>query len=112
MKKKPRKWKVDELTIVLIVAIAIIVLSVFLKGSHSEKKSAEEITVKLISDPKMSLIRNGQLDQAKLNAIQNMDYDSLKTSLESNNDFCLYIEDEQGNVLLSKESAELKGACR
>ena len=112
MEKKTRKWKVDELTMVFIVAIAIIALSLLLRKENDAKQSAEEITVRIIGNPNLNLVKNGQVDQSQLNEIQKMDYQQLKNSIQSDSDFCLYIEDENGNVILYKGSDALRGACR
>ena len=42
-----------------------------------------------------------------------MDYDSLKKSFKASRDFCIYIEDEKGNILLSKSAPSLNkdGFC-
>lgn len=96
---------------VLVIGAIVVVLTLFL-NNQGPKITAEDITVKIINDPKLSLVIDGQVDQTKLSELQSMDYSSLKTSLNSGNDFCVSMQDEKGEVILLKEGPGLQGACK
>ena len=54
-----------------------------------------------------SLIRvidNNEINLTKAGALKNLDYDQLKKKLRIEGDFCIYLEDKQGNLVLINNS--------
>lgn len=70
---------------------------------------AEIITNMILDDHKSSFANKGIVDETKLEQIKNMDYEDFKKLLNAKNDFCVYMEDEKGNVILAKGSSKLNG---
>ena len=103
-----KKFKIDEITLVLIVALIAMAVSVQ-KGISGPEMEAEKITAMILDNHKISFANNGVIDDAKLEKIESMDYYEFKKSLNAKSDFCVYIEDENGNVLLAKGSSKLSG---
>ena len=103
-KSKP---KIDEITLVLIVAVISLIATVYSKMHEPKEMEAEKIKNVLLDDHRMSLASNGIIDQNKLDEIKNMPYSYLKSSINAKNDFCFYIEDGNGNVILAKGSSRL-----
>ena len=101
------KFKIDEITLILIVAIIAIFVSIYHKSSQSPVMEAKKITEVLTDDHGISFASNGIVDANKLEKIKNMDYTDLKSSMNMKNDFCFYIEDEKGDVILAKGSSKL-----
>jgi hypothetical protein len=102
--------KIDEITLVLIVAVLAMAVSVYDKMSKSgneQKTEAEKITEILLDEHSMSFANNGIVDENKLKEIQTMNYNDFKNSLKVKNDFCIYIEDKKGNIVLAKGSSKL-----
>ena len=111
--KKPNKFNFKINEVVLVLIIAIIVIS-YEKSRNISPIEAERITRLIIDDHKISFANNSVLDENKLKDIQKMDYKELKEQLKAKKDFCLYLEDEKGNVILAKGSQKLSkdgGAC-
>lgn len=104
-KIKPSKFKIDEISLVLIVAIIIIAMTISQKTNH--EKDTGNIMRMILNDNSATLSANGVIDQAELEKIQNMDYEQLKKYLNMKKDFCLYVEDENGNIIMSKGSSKL-----
>ena len=108
--KKPTKktnFRIDEIALVLVVAVLAIFVSVYEKSGDVKKIDAREITEIMMDDHHLSFANNGVIDDGKLKEIQKMDYTTLKSQLNAKNDFCMYIEDENGNVIVAKGSSKL-----
>ena len=108
------KFKIDEITLVLIVALIAMIVGIYEKNNQTTVKEAEKITDNILENNAISLVSNGVINEAKLTEIKNMDYEEIKKMLNIDEDFCIYIEDENGNVILNKGSAELSkdGVCK
>lgn len=105
--KMPKSdFKVDEIALVLIVAISAIIIS-FCARNQTSVEDAKEITEIILDNYGIILANNGTIDENKLKEIQHMDYDNFKKYLKVKNDFCIYIEDENGNTILAKGSPKL-----
>ena len=100
-------FKIDEIMLVLIVAVIAIAVSVYDKLNEPAGMEAEKITEMILDDHKVSFANNGVVDESQLEKIRNMDYEDFKKSLDAKNDFCVYIEDENGNTILAKGSSKL-----
>ncbi|HLF66083.1 MAG TPA: hypothetical protein VI522_00545 [Gammaproteobacteria bacterium] len=100
------KFKIDEITLVLIVALIAMVVGVYNKTAKLEME-AGKIAEVILDDHAISFVNNGVIDGDKLSQIQNMDYNQFKDYLKVKNDFCIYIEDGNGNILLAKGSSKL-----
>ena len=102
MVKKPN-FKIDEILLVFIVAVIIIVIGMYEKASQPVSPlEAEKIAEDILNGNVVGLIEGGEINALKLQEIQDIDYDDLKELLNAKNDFCIYIEDENGNIILSK----------
>jgi hypothetical protein len=60
---------------------------------------SEVIAVKLSNDPLLRVTEENQLNIQKLNNLTTLGYEQLRTQLGVKNEFCIYLEDEQGNVV-------------
>ena len=63
----------------------------------------------ILDDHSMSFASNGVIDETQMKKIENMNYADFKDSLKVKNDFCIYIEDGNGAVILSKGSSRFNG---
>ena len=102
------KFKIDLVALVLIVAFLALAVSVYNKmGTKPKMTEAEKITEIILDNHKISFATNGIIDENKLKQIQGMSYESFKESLSINNDFCILLEDADGNIILSKGTSKL-----
>ncbi len=105
---KKTKFRIDEIVLVLVVISLALVVSVYEKSGGTGKAiDANEITEIIMDNHYISFANNGVVDEGKLKEIQQMDYVTLKSQLNAKNDFCVYIEDSDGNVLVAKGSSKL-----
>ena len=102
------KLRIDGMSILLAMGI-LAVIAVIYTELNKPAMEAEKITNMILDDHKSSFANNGIVDEIKLEKIRNMDYGDFKKSLNAKNDFCVYIEDENGNLILAKGSAKLNG---
>lgn len=110
MKQKDQSkpnYKIDEIWIVFIVAIVAIAVSFYDKANNNKMTDAEKITGIILDNHEISILTNGSVNQNKLNNIQNMDYSKLKSYFNVKEEFCMYLEDGNGKILLAKGSSKL-----
>ena len=99
-------FKIDEIALVLIVAFVAMAVGISDKTSKPEM-GAEKITEIILDDHEISFANDGVIDENKLRQVQNMDYKEFKNHLNARNDFCIYIEGVNGNIILAKGSSKL-----
>ena len=108
MKHKPNPiFKIDEVTLVLVVAIIAIIVSI--NSKIDSRNEAEKITDMLFDDHAISFANGGVIDENKLKEIETINYSDFKNVLKAKDDFCIYIEDENGKIILAKGSTKLSG---
>lgn len=107
-RKNKIDFKVDEITLVLIVVAFAFFVSVYEKSTGSRQIDAQKITELIFDDHEISFVSNGVVDEDKMKEMQQTDYVTLKNQLNAKNDFCLYMEDANGNVIVAKGSSKLK----
>ena len=103
-----KRFRIDEITLVIIVIALAFIVGIYEKSGNSAKRiDAYEITEIIFDDHYMSFVNDGVIDPQKLEEIKKMDYIALKNGIDAKNDFCMYIEDTDGNVILAKSSSKL-----
>ena len=72
----------------------------------SDLKEQASVIIKQATDEGSTVaVVNGQeLNISKFGQLKNMSYDELKSALKMEGDFCIYVEDENGNLLLVNNS--------
>ncbi len=106
---KKTNFKIDEIVLVLVVAFIAIIVSVYDNAVKKPVIEAERITMMLLDDHEISFASNGIVDENKVREVQQMPYSQLKKFFNAKKDFCFYIEDENGNIILAKGSSKLNG---
>ena len=108
-KSKPKNFNVDSVSLILLMVLLAVIIGLLTKPSETKIGSleAEKITEMIFDDHIMSFATGGVIDEKKLQAIKGINYDEFKKSLNVKNDFCIYLEDENGNVILSKGPSKL-----
>ena len=101
------KFKFDEVTLAVIVILIAAAVSIYDKASKPQTAEAEKIAEAITDGQGMSFASGGVIDESKLREIKNINYADLKKSVNAKNDFCIYIEDENGNIILAKGSPGL-----
>lgn len=105
--KKGQTFSTDAIVAVVMFVIAVIMLY-YLSGpattnKQSEKlqSEAEKLPATLSSQQNLSsiFIQGSRIDEQKLSEAINLNYDNLKSLLGVGSDFCIYLEDENGNIV-------------
>lgn len=105
--KKGQTWSTDALVAVAMFILAVIMLY-YLSGSattdrRSEKLQSEsdKLPATLSSQQNLSsvFIQGSKIDEQKLREAISMSYDNLKSLLGVQSDFCIYLEDGNGNIV-------------
>ena len=102
-KKQPKKGfpkRFDEITLLLIVVFIAVTATIITKSYKNGDNEAEKITESIFSNGNV-------IDGNKIMQIQKMDYPDLKKSINAKGDFCIYLEDDKGQVILAKGTSKL-----
>ena len=102
------KSRIDGINILAVIGALAVTASIY-SELNKPKLEAEMITNIILDNHKASFANNGIVDETKMEKIRDMDYEDLKKSLNAKNDFCVYIEDENGKMILAKGSSKLNG---
>ena len=97
------KPKIDEIALVLIVAVIAIIISFYHKSSSTTQEQ-RLLTAIILEDKTLLFTNDGIINENELMRIKNMDYEQLKKSLNIKEDFCIYLEDENGRIIVAKGS--------
>lgn len=101
-------FKINEIALVFIVALAAVIVSIYDRANTPPAElEAEKITAMILDEGSIGFVSGGMVDEAKLRELQTTDYGALKKHFNVKNDFCVYIEDESGEVILAKGSSKL-----
>lgn len=105
--KKGQTWSTDAtVAVVLFVLVAIILF--YLTGPASSNKSSEGLQSdadklpSVLSSPRnftVGFIKNSRVDDVKLFEAMNQSYETLKQAFGITSDFCIYFEDDKGNIV-------------
>jgi hypothetical protein len=93
-----QKNEIDELWLVLVVAIFIMLISIVAKKNDL---SEEAVTIldELTDNNNYSFAPNNVLYAERFEKVSKMGYIELKNTLNVKNEFCIYFEDKNGNLI-------------
>ncbi|MBI1936102.1 hypothetical protein HYS31_06695 [Candidatus Woesearchaeota archaeon] len=114
--KKSQSMSMDIMIGVVVFLASFLVIFAMLNSSKG--KTAEELKQKAsqvikeagASDPTIRLTDNNEINETKMNRLKNMSYDALKKKFGIEEDICIYIEDERGNIIILNNSYKGIGA--
>ena len=108
--KKAQTWSVDIILGILVFMGAFIIFYAVLNQSPNTKvknlKQEASIVIKQVSsdDTQLRIIDQNELNISRAGELKNLSYEELQKRLRIEGDFCIYIEDENGNVILINNS--------
>lgn len=108
--RKSQAWSVD-----VILAVVIFMGSFFLYYAIANSDSGSEVAglkadansiIKQVSNEgsTLSIVSEQEINVTKIGELKNLNYDELKSQLRVEGDFCIYIEDEKGNLVMINDS--------
>lgn len=104
-KSKSQSWSIDILLAVIIfITVVLIVMSIISKDGVSQEKLEKEASYLAWccqdEGKPFSFVVDGRvIDPNKLLAAREREYDILKQEVGAAYDFCIRIEDENGNII-------------
>ena len=113
---KAQSWSVDVIMGAVIFMVAFLIIYSLINSNQSSKvselKEEASIVIKQIDadGSAIRMIDNNEVNQSRLNQLKNLSYDELKRELKINGDFCIYLEDDKGNLVLLNNSYKGIGA--
>lgn len=108
MYKKGQTWSFD---LIVAVVLFIVVVGLFYGYIVKNRQSNEDILLegskllayKVNCDNKGSsdlcFVNDGHVNATKINEFYNYDYEYVKENLKSDKDFCIYLLDQNGNLV-------------
>ncbi len=110
MTKKSQSWSLDIVLAVVVFMVAFFIFYAYInpsKESNTGELSREAgVIIKQVAseDSLMKVIDNNEINDTKLGRLKNYNYIELKKIFRTEGDFCLYIEDEKGHLVLINNS--------
>ena len=103
--KKGQSWSFDIALAVVIFILTAITFFAFSNSDESRKLGVVQTeseyllqSAKTENSP-LQIVDNQEVDTQKLSQLASADYDELKKQAGIQNDFCIFFEDENGNVI-------------
>ena len=105
--KKAQTFSTDAVVAVAMFITAVIMLF-YLSGPVAENRQSERLQSEAEKLPKVLgsgqnisavFIEGSKIDDQKLRKAVNLSYANLKDLLGMDSDFCIYLEDENGNIV-------------
>lgn len=113
---KAQSWSID-ITLGVVVFMAAFFIFYALINSNPDTKASSlkekaTIIIKQVGsgDSLIRIIDNNEINLTRAGALKNLNYDQLKKELRVEGDFCIYLENEDGNLVLINNSYKGIGA--
>ena len=110
MKPKAQSWSLDITLAIIVFIVAFFIVYGLLNESPNTRISAmrEEASIILqqivSSDAPYRIIDSDEVNTSKLNELKNTSYDELRRILRIEGDFCIFMEDDKGYIVLINNS--------
>lgn len=107
---KAQTWLIDIALGVIIFLAAFFVFYALLNANPSSKatslKEEASTVIKQVASEEapLRIVDGNVVNVSKLNQLKNFSYEELKRTLRIEGDFCIYLEDEKGNIVLINNS--------
>ena len=108
--KIAQSWSIDIALGVVVFMAAFFIFYTLLDSNPNAKasklKEGASLVIRQIGseDAPLSVVSNNAINLSRFNELKNLSYDELKRRLRIEWDFCIYIEDEKGNLVLMNNS--------
>lgn len=107
---KAQSWSIDiTLGVIVFIAAFFVFYSLLNANPNAKAKNLQEeasLIVKQVASEEtpLRIVDNREINVSRLNELKNMGYEELKRKLRIEGDFCIYFEDEKGNLVLINNS--------
>ena len=110
IKLKAQSWSIDITLGVIIFIAAFFVFYALLNANPDAKarnlQEEASLVIKQIGSEEapLRIVDNKEINVSRINELKNISYEELKRKLRVEGDFCIYMEDEKGNLVLINNS--------
>ncbi|MBI3034871.1 hypothetical protein HYY71_00980 [Candidatus Woesearchaeota archaeon] len=110
LKQKSQSWSIDIVLGAIIFMGAFFIFYALLNANPntkagSLKEDASAVIGQIGSEEApLRVVDQDEVNISRLSQLKNFSYDELKRSLRIEGDFCIYFEDEEGNIVLINNS--------
>ncbi len=110
IKSKAQSWSIDIAIGVIVFVLAFFVFYTLLNANPNarvnELKKEATIIIKQVGskDSKLSIVDNNEINDTRIGSLKNINYEELKRALRIEGDFCIYLEDDKGDIVLINRS--------
>ena len=92
------------IAIVIFIGAISVIYAVISGNQKSAAKDLEKDSLKTLGsiaseDPDVSIFEGVEVDEAKLQHLLGADYDAIKEKIRAEEDFCIFLEDEKGDII-------------
>jgi hypothetical protein len=89
------------MTIFIVVFVFVVALIGFTSQQPLKELQSETVTLAtaVTRDPSFAFIKQGKVDKEKFAELAEMNYTELQRKIGVKNDFCIFIEDAEGNLI-------------
>jgi len=109
-KQKSQAWSMDIMLATIIFVGTIFFFFLVLNNTQDSKmeelkRDSAQITDSLFSkDNSLGILDDDEVNESKLEDLLRQNYTELKQQIGVKNDFCIYLEDEDGNIIFINSS--------
>ena len=107
---KAQSWSIDiTLGVIVFIAAFFVFYSLLNSNPNAKAKNLQEeasLIIKQVGSEEapLRIVDNREINVSRLNELKNISYDELKRRLRVEGDFCIYFEDEKGNLVIINNS--------
>ena len=106
---KAQTWSIDVILGVILFLSAFFIFYSLLNQNFNKTDSLKQEASSVIKevssgDSLIRIVDNNELNITRIGMLKNISYDELKFKFRIEGDFCIYIEDEEGNLVLINNS--------
>ena len=85
----------------LLLAVSLVSITYSILNYNSGSLNEANIVAQKLTDGNhdISILNYNEVDEQKVKALHDMDYDEVKSMIGVEKDFCVYFEDENGNLI-------------
>ena len=114
-RKKAQSWSIDIILGVIVFLVAFFVFFIALGEDPTGKinrlkEEASSIIRQLVSGEETRIVDGMEVNVSKTSKLKDTQYDELKRKFRVDSDFCIYVEDNKGNIVLINSSFKGIGA--
>ena len=117
IKSKAQSWSIDITLGIIIFVAAFLIFYTLLNANPNTKvrtlKDEASTIIKQIASEEASIKivdNNNEINLSRAGKLKNLNYDELKRRLRVEDDFCIFFEDQQGDIILINNSYRGIGA--